>query len=90
MKIYEEVSEEMKIGNNTYMVKGCHRDWNPMPIHKDQVPEGTVWELVAYLDGIQKVVGSGSSKEEAIHNLIFAMGFRSGVEAAKLGPNRPT
>ena len=86
MKVYEEVSEEVKIGNSTYLVEGCHRDWNPLP--GTTPPEGTVWELVTMFEG-RKVVGAGSSKGEALANLLYAVGFQHGVNAATLGPNRP-
>tara|TARA_R110002094_G_scaffold166176_2_gene149739 strand:- start:1027 stop:1287 length:261 start_codon:yes stop_codon:yes gene_type:complete len=84
--IHEEVKEELNIGNRTYLIEGCHRDWNMLEGH--EAPEGTVWELIAEVEG-QKVAGAGGTKNEAIQNLIFVMGFTTGVRSATLGPNRP-
>lgn len=87
MTVHEEVSEQLQLGNKSYAVVGSHRDWNPMKGYEDQMPEGTVWELMTQLDG-SRVVGVGSTKDEAIRNLIFQLGFRIGVNAATRGPNR--
>ena len=84
MITYEEVSEEVEIGNNTYLVRGCHRDWNPMPGYEDQVPEGTLWELTTDFQGDKgprSVCGAGKTKEEAMRHLSFMVGFQTGVEA---------
>jgi hypothetical protein len=80
--IYEEVSEEVEMGNDTYLVEGCHRDWRPLP--GTTPPEGTVWELTTTFEGHkgpQSICGAGQTKEEAIKHLSFMVGFQTGVNA---------
>lgn len=82
MTTYEIVSEEVKFGNNTYLVEGSHRDWRPMPGYEDQVPEGTLWELTTVFEGHkgpQSVCGAGQTKGEAIKQLAFMVGFQTAV-----------
>jgi len=83
MVIHEQVSEDLVIGGSTYLLKGCHRDWNPLSGHIP--PKGTLWELTTTIYGLdhdQKVVGAGKTKEEAIRKIIFGIGFYVGVDAA--------
>lgn len=83
MTTYELVSEELTFGDVTYLVEGCHRDWNPMP--GTTPPEGTVWTLsTKFTDSKgdeQPITGGGKTKEEAMKNIVFMIGFKSGVEA---------
>jgi len=83
MKVYEEVSEEVKIGNSTYLVEGSHRDWNPLS--GTTPPEGTVWELTTdfvHGDGVSRqAVGAASTKAGALLQLAFMIGFKVGVDA---------
>lgn len=84
-KVYEEVDENVTMGPKTYRVTGCNRDWNPLPGHEDEVPEGTLWELVAdftYFDGkVTQIGGAGKTKDEAMKNIHFMLGFHTGVNA---------
>jgi len=84
MTIHEQVSEEIKLGNNTFLVEGCHRDWNPLPGCEEEVPEGTLWELrteFTHHDGVERTIfGSGGTREEAIRELAFMVGVKTGAD----------
>lgn len=78
MKEYEQVSEEVTIGDTTYLVEGRHRDWNPL--WGTTPPEGTVWELTATVrDSDQIAFGFAGTKEDAMNKLIFNLGFYAGM-----------
>lgn len=85
MKIHEEVSEAITINGNDYSVHFVHRDWNPLPGHTP--PEGTLWEAATRFKGYDGALfpayGVGSSKEEALHSLIFTMGAKVGLDSYK-------
>tara|TARA_R110000824_G_scaffold392868_1_gene591537 strand:+ start:1511 stop:1780 length:270 start_codon:yes stop_codon:yes gene_type:complete len=80
--IHEEVKEQFTLGAKTFLIEGCHRDWNMLEGH--EAPEGTLWALrskfIDHKGETQDITGSGATKQEAMHKVIFMIGFKTGLD----------
>jgi len=66
MTVHKEFTTEVRVAMSTFEVKGCHRDWNPLPGYTP--PAKTVWVVTTELWN-RRVAVRGNSKEEALQEL---------------------